>query len=88
MKGRESSSEIEVTEYTENQSIRLVSDQGGTIWDTVFTTQKDAEGCLLKMEMTAKPYKFTAKLSTPLIMRMIKSALVDDMDSVKSYCES
>ena len=37
MKGREASTVLEVTEYESPRRIRLVSDEGGTIWDTVFT---------------------------------------------------
>ena len=34
---REASTELKVTEYVPNERVRLVSDAGGTIWDTVFT---------------------------------------------------
>ena len=37
MRGREATTELEVTEYVANERVRFVSDAGGTIWDTVFT---------------------------------------------------
>jgi len=87
MNGKEMSSELEVTELTPNESLRIISDQGGTIWDTVFTVQTRGTGTELKMEMHAKPYKFFAKLLTPLIKSMVRKGIEADMASVKSYCE-
>ena len=87
MNGKETTVELEVTGYEENQRIRLVSDAGGTIWDTVFTTESSAEGTNLTMVMDAKPYKLLAKLTTPLIKGMIRKAIEKDMNAVKVYCE-
>ncbi len=84
---RKASTELEVTEYVENERIRLVSDQGGTIWDTVFTVQPAAEGVELKMVMDANAYKLLAKLLNPLIKGMIARFIEKDMDAVKTYCE-
>ena len=85
---RKGSAELEVTEYVENERIRLVSDQGGTIWDTVFTVQPAAEGGVeLKMVMDANAYKLLAKLLNPLIKGVIAKFIEKDMDAVKSYCE-
>ena len=45
MKGKEHTVELEVTEQVENDHVRIVSDENGTIWDTVFTVEQ--QGCLL-----------------------------------------
>ena len=87
MKGRESTSTLEVTEYEPPTAVRLVSDEGGTIWDTIFTVTPQGDGSLLNMNMEARPYKLTAKLFTPLIMRMIKNAIEADMEGIKAHCE-
>lgn len=87
MRGREATTELEVTEYVENERIRLVSDQGGTIWDTVFTITPKDEQTELTMVMDANAYKVLAKIMNPLIKGMINKAIEADMDSVKSYCE-
>ena len=85
---REASTELEVTEYVENERIRLVSDQGGTIWDTVFTVQPAAQGGVeLEMVMDANAYKLLARLFNPLIKGMIRKFIEKDMDAVKAYCE-
>lgn len=88
MRGKEAKTDLEVTEYVDGQSIRLVSDAGGTIWDTVFRVRPAGDATELGMSMTAEPYKMLAKLVTPLIKGMVAKAVEADMDSVKAYCES
>ncbi len=84
---REASTVLEVTEYVENDRIRYVSDAGGTIWDTVISVKSGDDATDLQMVMEAKPYRFLAKLVTPLMRGMLFKALEKDMDAVKSYCE-
>lgn len=86
-KGREVATELEVTEFVENDRVRIVSDTQGTIWDSLFTVIKKDDGCELTLEMEAKSYKFLSKILTPLMKGFIKKALVRDMDAVKTYCE-
>ena len=88
MRGREATTELEVTEYTPNERVRLVSDAGGTIWDTVFTVQASNGGTELSMEMEGKPYRLTSRLVNPLISGMVGRAVESDMDAVKAYCEA
>ena len=87
MRGREASTELEVTEYVQDERVRLVSDGGGTVWDTVFTVQASGSGTELSMVMDARPYKLTARVVNPMISRMLTKALETDMDAVKAYCE-
>lgn len=84
---REGTTELEVTEYVPDERIRLVSDAGGTIWDTLFTVQPHERGCELRMQMDARPYKLAAKLSTKMIMGFVQKAVEADMDMVKQHCE-
>ncbi|MHC4817139.1 MAG: SRPBCC family protein, partial [Planctomycetota bacterium] len=44
MRGKEVSVELAVTEYVENDHIRIVSDTHGTVWDTVFTVEPATGG--------------------------------------------
>ena len=41
----------------------------------------------LSMVMDARPYKFLARIVTPLIKGMVTKAVVADMDGVKAWCE-
>ena len=88
LKGRESQTELEVTEFVENDRIRMVSDQGGTIWDTIFIVQQTESDTRLDMTMDAKPYKLMAKLINPLIKGMIARFIQKDMDELKAWCET
>jgi carbon monoxide dehydrogenase subunit G len=88
MKGKEASTELEVTEYVENDRIRLVSDSGGTIWDTVFTVKAAEGGTELNMTMDATAHKLLPKFINPLIMGMVRKFIEQDMDAVKVFCEA
>jgi uncharacterized membrane protein len=87
MNGREASTELEVTEYVANDRVRLVSDAGGAVWDTVFTVSASGAETELTMTMDARPHTLAARLAVPFMMRMVKGAVERDMDAVKTFCE-
>jgi len=84
---RKATTELEVTEYVENESIRLVADAGGTIWDTIFKMEAQGAATHLTMTMESRPHKLLAKLMNPLIGPMIKGADGKDLDAIKAFCE-
>lgn len=84
---RKASTELEVTEYVNNERIRMVSDAGGAIWDSVFSVKSVGGQTELTLTMEARPHKFLARLMTPLIKGMLTRALEQDMECVKRYCE-
>lgn len=85
--GRESVTELEVTEYEENDHVRMVADDHGTVWDTLFEVAPDGDGTLLTTTMEARAYKILPKLIFPFIKGMVTRAIEKDMDLVKAYCE-
>ena len=87
MDGREASTVLEVTEYVENDHVRIVSEAGGAVWDTVFTVAPSGAGAELTMVMDARPQRLSARLAVPLMLRMVKGAVARDMDAVKAFCE-
>jgi len=87
MNGHKATTELEVTEFVENERVRLVADSGGTIWDTVFTVKPEHGQTVLTMTMDANAYKLLSKVMNRLIGGMIKKAVEQDMDAVKKYCE-
>ena len=87
MMGREASTELEVTEYVENDRVRIVSEAGGALWDTVFTVAPDGEGTELKMVMDARPQTLSARMTVPLVIGTVRKAVEEDMDAIKSFCE-
>ncbi len=88
MKGRENSVELEVAELRQNECVRMVSDAGGTIWDSVFSVSENGEMTDLSLTMDVRPYKLSARLMNVLVRPMIVRALEADMDAVKAYCEA
>lgn len=87
MKRREATTTLEVTEYRPPELVRIVSDEGGTIWDTVFSVKRMGASTELSMVMDARPYKLLARIMTPLISGMVRKAVKSDMDAVKRHCE-
>jgi carbon monoxide dehydrogenase subunit G len=87
LNGKEASTELEVAELVENEHVRLVSDAGGTIWDTVFRVRQEGDAVEMDMQMDATPYSFPARVITPMIMGMVTRFVGQDMDSVKAFCE-
>lgn len=87
LNGKEATTELEVTELVENEYVRMVSDTGGTIWDTLFRVRQDGESVAMNMQMDARPHRFPARVITPMIMGMVERFIHQDMDAVKEYCE-
>ena len=85
--GKEHIEELEVTEYLENEHIRLVTDNYGTVWDSQFTVREIDDATELTLVLTAKAYKILPKLLNPIMSYFIKKAIAKDLRAVKSYCE-
>ena len=84
---REATVELEVREYEPPTRVRMVSDAGGTVWDTVFSIAPKGDGAELHMVMEERPHKLLAKLLNPLIRPVVRKAVGRDMDAVKAHCE-
>lgn len=88
MNGREVSTELEVTEFKENEHIRIISDTMGTIWDSTFTVKAKENGTELILMMDANAYKLLPKLINPFMKGVMQKALEKDLLAVKQYCEA
>jgi uncharacterized membrane protein len=88
IRGRETSTVLEVTEYTPNERVRMVSDTGGAVWDTVFRMRPVEGGTQLGMIMDAHPHTLLARITTPSFKGTIGNAVEADLDAIKTYCES
>ncbi len=87
MKGRETVTELEVTEFVSNERVRMIADSHGTIWDSVFTVRRQPAGTELMLRMDANAQKFLPKLLNPVLKGLFKKGLDKHMDAVKHYCE-
>jgi len=86
--GREVVTELETTEYVENQRVRLVAESHGVTWDSLFTLEpSDGQATRLTLTMNTRSQTIAAKLIAPLVMGFVKTALTNDMDAVKAFCE-
>ena len=90
-KGREMVTELEVTEYAENQHVRMVADSHGTVWDSLFTVRpsRDPGGDHVELTITmdARAHKLLPKLLNPLLAGMFRKGMEKHMDEVKAFCE-
>lgn len=87
MRGREAATELEVTEYVEDEHIRIVADSHGSVWDSLFQVATEGDCTLLTLTMDGRAYKLLPKLINPLIKGMVAKEVAKDMDLVKAYCE-
>ena len=87
MNGKEAMTELEVTEFVENDHVRMVTDSHGAVWDSAFTVKRVDGHTELTLVMDARPHKFMQKMMIPMIKGMISKALEKDMDAMKTYCE-
>ena len=88
MNGKEVTVPLEITELIPNERVRMVSDTGGTVWDSVFTVTQSGDIVEMHMEMEARASKIMARVINPLIRGMVVKGVEADMDAVKHYCES
>lgn len=85
---REVTTALEVTEYDAPNRVRLVSESGGTLWDSIFTLSADGDDTNLEMVMEATAQSFFASVINLLIKGAVAKSIAQDMDSVKQFCES
>src|SRR5688500_13908705 len=71
MNGREQAVDLEVAEYIEYVLVRMISDVGGTIWDTVFSVSQAGGDVQLMLQMYVRPYRFLARIINVLIRSMV-----------------
>jgi hypothetical protein len=85
---REATTDLEITEWVENDRVRFVSDAGGAIWDTVYSVKAERGGTRMEVVMEARPHKLKAKIMVPLIKGMVRKFMAKDMDAVTAYCDA
>ncbi|MCA9127118.1 MAG: SRPBCC family protein [Planctomycetales bacterium] len=87
MRGREATTELHVAELEDNRMVRMVSEMGGTIWDTTFTVDSAADGTQMTMHMDCRPCSLMSRFMVPMILPLVDKAVQGDMDAIKAYCE-
>jgi len=87
MNEKEVSTELEVTDYAENEYIRIVAESQGTVWDSLFTVNEQDGKTELELVMDANSNRLLSKLVNLMMKRVMKNALEKDMEAVRAYCE-
>ena len=88
MKGKETTTELEIVEYVENRRVRMVADSHGTRWDSLFAVEPADGATRLTLTMEARARKLLPKLLNPLFKGLFRRGLGEHLDAVKRYCES
>ncbi len=86
--GKEATTDLEITEYVENDRVRMVAESHGTVWDTLFTVTSEGGSTTLTTKMDARADKLLPRVMNPLIRGITAKAVERDMDLVKAFCES
>lgn len=87
MNGKESKTELEITEYKENDSIRMVADSRGTVWDSIFELEQLDNHVRLTLKMDASAHKLLPRILNPLMKGLYKKGLEKHMDALQKFCE-
>lgn len=87
MKNREVATELEVTEYVENERVRLIADSHGAVWDSIFTVRAKDGGTELVLTMESRASGVIPRILNWLMSGMYRKALSQEMDAVKTFCE-
>ena len=82
MNGKNSVTELEVTEYAENKNIRMVADSHGTVWDTIFEVVENGAATDFVLTMEARAYRLLPKIINPLFKGLYKKGLVRHVDAL------
>lgn len=86
--GKESAMEFEVTEYVENQRVRISTATEGTKWDSIFKVVRNNTSTTLTMRMEARTRQLLRRLLMPLVFLLVRKAVEKDIDAVKAFCEA
>ena len=87
MKGKPAVTDLEVTEFVENERARMVTDSHGTVWDTLFTVRATGGETELTIAMDARPHKLLPRVMVPIFKGMFRKGMVGHVEQVKAYCE-
>jgi uncharacterized protein YndB with AHSA1/START domain len=87
--GRETTMDFAVTEYVENERIRILNETHGTVWDSLFTfaAAPQPDATTLRLVMDARTSRPFTRLLLPLVCRLVRKGVTKDIDAVKAWCE-
>ena len=85
---KEMVTELEVTEFDPAaRRIRMVTDMGGTIWDTVFEVRESGSGAEVVATMDCRAHALLSKVLNPILKPLFKRGMERHFDSFQAHCE-
>ena len=78
---------LEITEWVDDERVRMVADSHGTVWDTVFTVTPEGDGARLKIAMDARAHKLLPKLMNPIFKGMFRKGMDKHIAQLKAHLE-
>lgn len=90
MFGRESTEEMEITQFEQNEKYAVEADSCGAHFQTVFRFQPNGRRTAVEMEMRTRVTSLFAKLMWPLEFLMagsMKKMILSDIHQLKQHCE-
>ena len=90
MFGRESTEEMEITEFEPNKKYTVEAFSCGAHFQTVFRFEPNGNSTNVQMELNTRSVSLLAKLMSPLGFLMagsMKKMFASDIDQLKQYCE-
>jgi len=90
MFGRESTEEMEITEFEQNKKYIVEANSCGAHFQTIFQFQPNGGSTNVKVELNTRSVTLFAKLMSPLGFLMassMKKCFSSDIDQLKQYCE-
>ncbi len=85
--GRDFVTELELTEHEPPRRVRMVAENRGTVWDTLFEVQDRGDGVLLRATMEARAEKMTTRLRNKAMAPLLRKATKAHLDAVKAHLE-
>lgn len=85
--GRDFVSKLEVTEHEPPRRVRMVAENRGTVWDTLFEVEDEGDGVLLRATMEARAEKLTIRLRNKAMAPLLRKATQAHLDAVKAHLE-
>lgn len=85
---RKMTMDFEVTESMPPTRLRIVCDDHGTIWDSVYSLRDHPDGTELTITMDARAYQRLPKLMNPVMRPLFRKGLNQHLDALDEHFSS
>lgn len=86
-RGTEQRFELEIVEHAPPTRARLVNDFHGTVWDTLYTFEPEADAVRVTLTLDARAHALVPRLINPLLKGMFRRGIQKHLDAAARYLE-